>query len=61
MSYVGQSQGVNTISAPGKFDEKNVSGTIDGNAQNPVESDIGTATTFKQMDNHPVISTSTST
>ncbi|KAK4567918.1 hypothetical protein RGQ29_003621 [Quercus rubra] len=61
-SYVDQSRGVNSASAPalvfaGKFDEKNicVSPTIAGSAQNPVESDISTATTFKQMDNHPMI------
>lgn len=61
-SYVDQSRCVNSASAPalvfaGKFDEKNicVSPTIAGSAQNPVESDISTATTFKQMDNHPII------
>lgn len=61
-SYVDQSRGINSGSAPalvfaGKFDEKNicVSPTIAGSAQNPVESDISTATTFKQMDHHPLI------
>lgn len=61
-SYVDQSRCVNSASAPalvfaGKFDEKNIciSPTIAGSAQNPVESDISTATTFKQMDNHPII------
>ncbi|KAK7841380.1 transcription factor bim1 [Quercus suber] len=61
-SYVDQSRCVNGASAPalvfaGKFDEKNicVSPTIAGSAQKPVESDISTATTFKQMDNHPII------
>lgn len=60
--YVDQSRGINSGSAPalvfaGKCDEKNVcvSPTVAGSAQNPVESEISTATTFKQKDHHPGI------
>lgn len=40
-----------------KIDEKNicVSPTIPGSAQNPVESDTSTATTFKALDHHSSI------
>jgi hypothetical protein len=61
-SYVDQSRVINSGSAPalvfaGKFDEKTVcvSPTIAGSAQHPVESDVSTVTTFKQMDHHPGI------
>ncbi|XP_059453831.1 transcription factor BIM1 isoform X1 [Corylus avellana] len=61
-SYVDQSRVINSGSAPalvftGKFDEKtvSVSPTITGSAQHPVESDVSTVTTFKQMDHHPGI------
>ncbi|XP_062158437.1 transcription factor BIM1 isoform X2 [Alnus glutinosa] len=61
-SYVDQSRVINSGSAPAlvfaeKFDEKNicVSPTIAGSAQHPVESDVSTVTTFKQMDHHPGI------
>ncbi|KAG2667153.1 hypothetical protein I3760_15G097900 [Carya illinoinensis] len=60
--YVDQSRGINSGSAAalvfaGKCDEKNicVSPTVAGSAQNPVESDISTTTTFKQKDHHHVI------
>ncbi|KAK9278712.1 hypothetical protein L1049_028287 [Liquidambar formosana] len=58
-NIVDQSQGINSGSGPAlmfaaKFDEDNVtvSPTIPRSAQNPVESDISTATTFKAMDHH---------
>ncbi|KAE8036873.1 hypothetical protein FH972_009506 [Carpinus fangiana] len=61
-SYVDQSRVINSGSAPalvfaGKFDEKtiSVSPTIAGSAQHPVESDVSTVTTLKQMDHHPGI------
>ncbi|XP_040997666.1 transcription factor BIM1-like [Juglans microcarpa x Juglans regia] len=60
--YADQSRGINSGSASalvfaGKCDEKNicVSPTVAGSGQNPVESDISTATTFKQKDHHPGI------
>ncbi|XVE54650.1 hypothetical protein DITRI_Ditri03aG0099100 [Diplodiscus trichospermus] len=52
-----QSQGINGVSAPAlvssaKFDEKNitVAPTIPGIAQNPIESDMNTATTFRAIE-----------
>ncbi|GLT54141.1 hypothetical protein SLA2020_273660 [Shorea laevis] len=61
-SYVDQSRVINSGSAPalvfaGKFDEKNISVSpiIAGSAQHPVESEVSTVTTFKQMDHHPGI------
>ncbi|VVA21357.1 PREDICTED: mRNAion factor [Prunus dulcis] len=62
-SYCDQSRGMNGGSGPAlvfaaKFDEKttSVSPSIPGSsAQNPVESDTSTETTFKAMDHHPGI------
>ncbi|XP_050375953.1 transcription factor BIM1 isoform X2 [Argentina anserina] len=59
-SYCDQSRGVNGGSAPAlvfaaaKFEEKStsVSPTIPGSAQNPVESDTSTETTFRAKDHH---------
>lgn len=57
-----QSRGINSGSTSalvftGKCDEKNicVSPTVARSAQNPVESDISTATTFKPKDHDPGI------
>ncbi|KAK2663461.1 hypothetical protein Ddye_002035 [Dipteronia dyeriana] len=61
-SYVDQSRGINSGSGPAlvyaaKFDEKTiaVSPVIPGTAQNPVDSEMSTATTFKLMDHQPGI------
>ncbi|KAM1340526.1 hypothetical protein ACFX2H_038905 [Malus domestica] len=62
-SYCDQSRGMNGVSGPAlpfaaKFDEKptSVSPTIPAScAQNPVESDTSTETTFKAVDHHPGI------
>ncbi|KAB2633644.1 transcription factor BIM1-like [Pyrus ussuriensis x Pyrus communis] len=62
-SYCDQSRGMNGVSGPAlpfaaKFDEKptSVLPTIPGScAQNPVESDTSTETTFKAVDHHPGI------
>ncbi|KAK4844251.1 hypothetical protein QYF36_018060 [Acer negundo] len=61
-SYVDQSRGINSGSGPAlvyaaKFDEKKiaVSPAIPGTAQNPVDSEMSTATTFKSMDHQPGI------
>ncbi|KAM1036206.1 hypothetical protein ACFX13_039987 [Malus domestica] len=62
-SYRDQSRGMNGVSGPAlpfaaKFDEKptSVSPTIPAScAQNPVESDTSTETTFKAVDHHPGI------
>ncbi|XP_018498732.2 transcription factor BIM2 isoform X2 [Pyrus x bretschneideri] len=62
-SYCDQSRGINGGSAPAlafaaTFDEKptSVSPAIPGSfAQNPVESDTSTETTFKAVDHHPGI------
>ncbi|KAM2487536.1 hypothetical protein ACFX1W_039450 [Malus domestica] len=62
-SYCVQSRGMNGVSGPAlpfaaKFDEKptSVSPTIPAScAQNPVESDTSTETTFKAVDHHPGI------
>ncbi|XP_021909245.1 transcription factor BIM1 [Carica papaya] len=60
--YVDQSRGIKSGSAPAvvfasKFDEKNVvvSPTVPLSMQNPIETDISTATTLKAMDHHPVM------
>lgn len=59
-SYVDQSQGLNNGAGPAllfatKLEEKNiaVSSTVPGEAQNPVESDMSSATTVSAMDRHP--------
>lgn len=59
-SYVDQSRGINSGAGPAllyaaKLEEKNItiSPTIAGSAQNPVESDMSSASTFKAMDHHP--------
>ncbi|KAK3225538.1 hypothetical protein Dsin_005400 [Dipteronia sinensis] len=61
-SYVDQSRGINSGSGPAlvyaaKFDEKKiaVSPAIPRTAQNPVDSEMSTATTFKSMDHQPGI------
>uniref|UniRef100_A0A5B7BE95 Putative transcription factor BIM1 isoform X2 n=1 Tax=Davidia involucrata TaxID=16924 RepID=A0A5B7BE95_DAVIN len=58
--FVDQSRGMNIGSGPAltfaaKFEEDNilVSPAIPRNGQNPVQSDMSTATTFKAMDHHP--------
>lgn len=64
-SFVDQSQGINGGAGPAllfaaKLDEKNItlSPTIPGGAQNPIESDMNSATTFKPMNHHPGITNS---
>ncbi|KDP31394.1 hypothetical protein JCGZ_11770 [Jatropha curcas] len=64
-SYADQSQGINGGAGPSilfasKLDEKNntLSTTIPGCAQNPVESDINSVSTFKPTDHHPGITNS---
>ncbi|XP_022737710.1 transcription factor BIM1-like [Durio zibethinus] len=56
-NYADQSRAINGVSAPalafsGKFDEKNISitPTIPGSPQNPIESDMSIATTFRAID-----------
>lgn len=57
-NYADQSRAINSVSAPAfsaSFDEKNitVAPTTPGSAQNPMESDMSTSTTFRERDLHP--------
>ncbi|XWS51272.1 hypothetical protein CRYUN_Cryun12cG0162400 [Craigia yunnanensis] len=59
-NFADQSRAINGVSAPAlvfsaNFDEKNitVAPTIPGSAQNPTDSDMCTATTFRGIDLHP--------
>ncbi|KAJ9163478.1 hypothetical protein P3X46_023141 [Hevea brasiliensis] len=59
-SYIDQSRGMNSGAGPelvstAKLDEKNItlSPTIPGSTQNPVESDMRSATAFKLLDHRP--------
>ncbi|XVF54494.1 hypothetical protein PTKIN_Ptkin05aG0184700 [Pterospermum kingtungense] len=61
-----QSRAMNGVSAPAlvfsaKFDEKNitVAPTIPGSAQNPMESNMSTATTFRETDLRPGVTNKT--
>ncbi|XWS37234.1 hypothetical protein CRYUN_Cryun19dG0026000 [Craigia yunnanensis] len=59
-NYADQSRAINGVLAPAvvfsaKFDEKNITiaPTFPGSAQNPIDSDMSTATTFRAIDLRP--------